>query len=157
MGEALKLVARLIGGQLPTRIFYVSQGGYDTHTNQAGAHERLLKDLGDSIKAFVDDIRAQGNGQRVLVMIFSEFGRRVAENASGGTDHGAAAPLFIVGSKVKSGLLGECPSLAPQDLHQGDLKFNIDFRSAYASVLEGWLKTRSELVLRREFPLLEIV
>jgi uncharacterized protein (DUF1501 family) len=157
LGESLKLVARLIGGRLPTRIFYVSQGGYDTHTNQAGAHERLLKDLGDSIKAFVDDMKAQGNEQRVLVMTFSEFGRRVAENASGGTDHGAAAPLFIVGSKVKSGLLGQYPSLAPQDLHQGDLKFNTDFRSVYASVLEGWLKTRSEPVLRKKFPLLEIV
>jgi len=157
LGESLKLVARLIGGQLPTRIFYVSQGGYDTHTNQAGAHERLLKDLGDSVKAFVDDMKAQGNRERVLVMTFSEFGRRVAENASGGTDHGAAAPLFLIGSKVKSGLLGKYPSLAPQDLHQGDLKYNVDFRSVYASVLEGWLKTRSELVLRKKFPLLEVV
>src|SRR5438094_560424 len=87
LGNALKLVARLIGGGLPTRIFYVSQGGYDTHTNQIGTHERLLRELGDSVKAFVDDMKAQGNLGRVLVMTFSEFGRRVVENASGGTDN----------------------------------------------------------------------
>src|SRR6059036_3272967 len=81
LGNSLKLVGKLIGGGLPTRIFYVSQGGYDTHTNQAGAHDRLLKDLGDSVKAFVQDMKGQGNMSRVLLMTFSEFGRRVAENA----------------------------------------------------------------------------
>ena len=91
---------------MPTRIYYVSQGGYDTHTNQIGTQQRLLKELGDSVQAFVEDLKAQGNLQRVLVMTFSEFGRRVAENANGGTDHGAAAPMFIVGDKVKAGLLG---------------------------------------------------
>src|SRR5205807_5508482 len=96
LGNSLKLVAKLIGGGLPTRIFYVSQGGYDTHTNQAGAHPRLLKDLGDSIKAFAEDMKEQGNASRVLLMTFSEFGRRVAENASAGTDHGAAAPMFVM-------------------------------------------------------------
>ena len=91
LGNSLKLVAKLIGGGLPTRIYYVSQGGYDTHTNKLAAG-RLLAELGDSVKAFVDDLKAQGNMQRVLVMTFSEFGRRVAENANAGTDHGAAAP-----------------------------------------------------------------
>ena len=134
--NSLKLVAKLIGGGLPTRIYYVSQGGYDTHTNQIATQQRLLGDLGDSLKAFVDDLKAQGNLQRVLVMTFSEFGRRVNENANGGTDHGAAAPMFIVGNKVKAGLLGRYPSLAPQDLFQGDIKYNVDFRSVYAGVLE---------------------
>ena len=87
LGNSLKLVAKLIGGGLATRVFYVSQGGYDTHTNQLAAHERLLKELGDSVKAFVADLKAQGNLSRVLVMTFSEFGRRVVENASSGTDH----------------------------------------------------------------------
>ena len=132
LGNSLKLVAKLIGGGLPTRIFYVSQGGYDTHTNQVATQQRLLKDLGDSVKAFVDDMKAQGNMQRVLVMTFSEFGRRVAENANGGTDHGAAAPMFVVGDKVKAGLLGKYPSLAPADLFQGDMKYNVDFRTVYA-------------------------
>ena len=132
LGNALKLVAKLIGGGLPTRIYYVSQGGYDTHTNQLNSQQRLLQDLGDSTKAFVTDLKAQGNMQRVLVMTFSEFGRRVNENANGGTDHGAAAPIFVVGDKVKAGLLGRYPSLAPQDLYQGDIKYNVDFRSVYA-------------------------
>ena len=127
LATSLKLVAKLIGGGLPTRIFYVSQGGYDTHTNQAGQQQRLLQDLGDSVKAFVDDLKAQGNFQRVLLMTFSEFGRRVAENANGGTDHGAAAPMFIIGHKVKAGLHGQYPSLAPQDLFQGDLEIQRRF------------------------------
>src|SRR6185436_1822197 len=116
LGTSLRLVARLIGGGLPTRIFYVSQGGYDTHGNQANTHERLLKELGDSIKSFMEDISAQGNAERVTLMTFSEFGRRVGENASGGTDHGAASVMFVAGTKISPGLLGKYPSLAPADL-----------------------------------------
>ncbi len=157
LGGSLKLVAKLIGGGLSTRIFYVSQGGYDTHTNQIGAQERLLRDLGDSVKAFTEDMKAQGNMERVLVMTFSEFGRRVSENANGGTDHGAAAPMFVVGNKIKAGLLGKYPSLAPADLFQGDLKYTVDFRSVYAGVLENWLKTKSEPVLGRKFEPLALV
>lgn len=157
LGNSLKLVAKLIGGGLPTRIYYVSQGGYDTHTNQIPTQQRLLKELGDSTKAFVDDLRAQGNLSRVLVMTFSEFGRRVTENANGGTDHGAAAPMFIVGNKVKAGLLGTYPSLAPQDLFEGDIKYNVDFRNVYAGVLESWLKTKSAPILGRQFEPLQLV
>jgi len=156
LGNSLKLVAKLIGGGLPTRIYYVSQGGYDTHTNQIATQQRLLKDLGDSTKAFVDDLKAQGNIQRVLVMTFSEFGRRVTENANGGTDHGAAAPMFIIGNQVKAGLLGKYPSLAPQDLFEGDIKYNMDFRNVYASVLENWLKTKSAPILGRQFEPLQL-
>jgi uncharacterized protein (DUF1501 family) len=157
LANSLKLVAKLIGGGLPTRIFYVSQGGYDTHTGQANRQKQLLQDLGDSTKAFVDDLKAQNNLQRVLVMTFSEFGRRVSENANGGTDHGAAAPIFIVGNKVKAGLLGKYPSLAPQDLFEGDIKYNVDFRSVYAGVLEDWLKTKSAPILGRQFEPLHVV
>lgn len=157
LGNSLKLVAKLIGGSLPTRIYYVSQGGYDTHTNQLGTQQRLLGDLADSVKAFVEDLKAQGNLERVLVMTFSEFGRRVAENANGGTDHGAAAPMFIVGNKVKAGLLGRYPSLAPQDLFQGDIRYNVDFRSVYAAILEDWLKTKSAPILGRQFEPLRVV
>ncbi len=156
LANSLKLVAKLIGGGLPTRIYYVSQGGYDTHTNQLATQQRLLGDLGDSVKAFVDDMKAQGNLQRVLVMTFSEFGRRVAENANGGTDHGAAAPLFILANQIKAGLLGRYPSLAPQDLFEGDIKYNVDFRSVYAGVLEGWLKTKSAPILGRQFAPLQV-
>ena len=157
LGENLKLVAQLIAGGLPTRVYYVSQGGYDTHANQAGTQDRLLKELGDAVNAFVGDLKAQGNLPRVLVMTFSEFGRRVAENASGGTDHGAAAPMFVIGDKVKAGLLGRYPRLAPQDLFEGDIKFTVDFRSVYAGVLEAWLKTKSAPILGRQFEPLQVV
>jgi uncharacterized protein (DUF1501 family) len=157
LGNSLKLVAKLIGGGLPTRIFYVSQGGYDTHTNQVNTHQRLLQDLGDSVKAFTDDMKAQGNMGRVLVMTFSEFGRRVSDNANSGTDHGAAAPMFVVGQRVKAGLLGQYPSLAPGDLFEGDIKYTVDFRSVYASVLENWLRTRSEPILGKRFQPLQLV
>jgi uncharacterized protein (DUF1501 family) len=157
LARSLKLVGQLIAGGLPTRVYYVSQGGYDTHTNQIGQHERLLKELGDSVKAFVADLKVQGNLSRVLVMTFSEFGRRVSENASGGTDHGAAAPMFVLGEKVRAGLHGQYPSLAPADLFEGDIKYNVDFRSVYAGLLESWLKTSSEPILGRKFTALPLV
>ncbi len=157
LGNELKLVAKLIGGGLPTRVYYASQGGYDTHTNQLATQQRLLGDLAESVKAFTEDLKAQGNMGRVLVMTFSEFGRRVAENANGGTDHGAAAPMFVIGEKVKAGLLGQYPSLAPGDLFQGDVKFNVDFRSVYAGVLENWLRTPSAPILGRTFTPLNVV
>ena len=158
LANSLKLVARLIAGGLPTRVYYVSQGGYDTHTNQEPAQQRLLRELGDSVKAFVEDLKAQGNFPRVLIMTFSEFGRRVAENGNAGTDHGAASSMFIVGHKIKAGLLGTYPSLAPDDLTEGgDLKFTVDFRAVYAAVLEQWLKTKSEPVLGKKFAAMPIV
>ncbi|HVK57468.1 MAG TPA: DUF1501 domain-containing protein, partial [Candidatus Kapabacteria bacterium] len=144
-------ISRLIAGGLSTRVYYISQGGYDTHTNQAGAHDRLLRDFSTALKAFTDDLKAQGNAGRVLVMTFSEFGRRVSQNANGGTDHGAAAPLFLVGPKLKSGLLGQFPSLAPKDLHNGDPKYTVDFRSIYAGILQSWLNTNPVPVLGRKF------
>jgi len=157
LARSLKLVGQLIAGGLPTRVYYVSQGGYDTHTNQTGQHQRLLQELGDSVKAFVADLKAQGNLGRVLVMTFSEFGRRVTENANGGTDHGAAAPMFVLGDKVRAGLHGQYPSLAPVDLFNGDLKYNVDFRAVYAGLLDSWLKTNSEAILGRKFTALPLV
>ena len=157
LARSLKLVGQLIAGGLPTRVYYVSQGGYDTHTNQTGQHQRLLQELGDSVKAFVADLKAQGNLARVLVMTFSEFGRRVTENANGGTDHGAAAPMFVLGDKVRAGLHGQYPSLAPVDLFNGDLKYNVDFRAVYAGLLDSWLKTNSEAILGRKFTALPLV
>ena len=155
LADSLNLVARLIGGGMPTRVYYVSQGGYDTHSNQAGAHERLMAELDSSLSAFCADLKAQGNFDRVLLMSFSEFGRRVQENASGGTDHGAAAPLFVVGGKVKPGIFGVAPSLT--QLHDGDMIHGVDFRSVYATVLSKWLKAPVEPVLKRNFPLLPFV
>ncbi|MDQ3199737.1 MAG: DUF1501 domain-containing protein [Verrucomicrobiota bacterium] len=155
LANSLSLIARMIGGGLTTRVYYASQGGFDTHAGQLNAHERLMTELNDAVSAFVADLKQQGNFERVLLITFSEFGRRVQENANGGTDHGAAAPMFALGGKVKPGLFGKYPSLT--NLDSGDLKFNTDFRSVYGTVLENWLGAPSAAVLGRKFPLLPIV
>jgi len=157
LSNSLRMVARLIGGGLSPRVFYVNQGGYDTHVNQAQTHERLLRELSGGLNAFVSDLKAQGNFDRVMVMTFSEFGRRVQENASGGTDHGAGSLLFTIGKKINAGLMGDYPSLAPGDLNRGDLKHSVDFRSVYAAVLEQWLQTDSAAVLGRKFDPIKLV
>jgi uncharacterized protein (DUF1501 family) len=157
LANDLALVARLIAGGLSTRVFYVSQGGYDTHFQQRGAQDLRLKELGDSVKAFTDDLTAMGHFDRVMIMTFSEFGRRVVENGSKGTDHGAAAPMFLVGSKIKAGVIGTEPSLAPADLLDGDIQYKTDFRSVYASFLQNWLKTSSVPILGRQFDTLPLI
>jgi uncharacterized protein (DUF1501 family) len=155
LGPSLRLIAALIAGGLGSRVYYASIGGFDTHANQRGQHQQLLTQLGTTVQAFYQDLKAQGNAEKVLVMTFSEFGRRVAENASGGTDHGTAAPMFLFGPPVRPGLYGQQPSLT--DLERGDLKFNTDFRSVYATVLEKWLGADPARVLGAKFPLLDCV
>jgi len=155
LAASLNIIARMIAGGLPTRVYYASQGGFDTHAGQINTHERLMDELNDAVAAFVADLKQQGNFERVLLMTFSEFGRRVHENANGGTDHGAAAPMFVLGGAVKAGLFGKYPSLT--ELDHGDLKFNIDFRGVYGTVLDRWLKAPSEAVLGRKFPAVGIV
>jgi uncharacterized protein (DUF1501 family) len=154
-GNGLRTVAAMIGGGLPTRVYYVSLGGFDTHANERARHDQLMKQLATGVSAFWKDMKDQGNEDRVLMMTFSEFGRRVAQNASGGTDHGTAAPMFVIGPKLASGIVGRHPSLT--DLDHGDLKFNTDFRGVYATVLQNWLKTPSKPILGNQFPLLPIV
>lgn len=148
-GQGLQTVAKMIAGGLQTRIFHVTLGGFDTHANQSGTHDNLLERLGNGLLAFQRDLDAQGNADRVVTMTFSEFGRRVAENASGGTDHGTAAPMFVIGSPVRPGFLGARPSLT--DLDNGDLKHTTDFRAVYATVLEQWLRAPAAGVLGRDF------
>ena len=145
LGRKLGTVSRLIANGLLTRIYYVELDGFDTHAQQGAAHEGLLRQVGDAIGKFMQDMDSKGLADRVLVMAFSEFGRRLAENASEGTDHGAAAPMFVAGTKVRSGLLGEHPSLT--DLDQGDVRHHTDFRQVYAAVIEGWLGGASEVAL----------
>ncbi len=149
LGRRLQLVGRLIAGGMPSRVYYVSLGGFDTHANQAGAHERQLMVFDEAVGAFCRDLQEQGNFDRVMLLTFSEFGRRVVENASGGTDHGAAAPLFLFGGGVRGGLLGKYPSLT--DLYRGDLVHSTDFRSVYATILNQWLKTSSSAILGQSF------
>jgi len=145
----LRVIARLIKGGVGTRVFYTSQGGYDTHTVQLSIHDFLLAELSGALKAFLDDLAAAKLADRVLVLCFSEFGRRVQENGSRGTDHGTAAPIFLAGPKVNAGLLGEAPKVL--DLQDGDLKMTTDFRRVYASVLRDWLGLPSRSALGGDF------
>ncbi|HEX5136683.1 MAG TPA: DUF1501 domain-containing protein [Planctomycetota bacterium] len=145
LSRRLWQVARLVEGGLPARVYAVRLSGFDTHAKQGNAHALLLRTLGDALAAFEADLKAKGLDKRVLVMTYSEFGRRVEENRSLGTDHGTAAPLFVMGGRVKGGLLGAHPSLA--DLDEGDLRFHTDFRRVYATVLDRWLKADSHAVL----------
>ncbi len=149
LGGALQLIAQIISGNFGTKIFYCQIGGFDTHANQMQGHENLLRQVSDSIAAFHADLDAKGLGDKVTVMCFSEFGRRVAENSSNGTDHGAAGPMFVSGPKVKGGLYGGHPSL--EDLDSGDLKYTTDFRRIYATLLDEWLNVDSAKVLKNKF------
>jgi uncharacterized protein (DUF1501 family) len=135
----LRVVARLLKGGVGTRVYYTSQpqNAYDTHAVQLPAHADLLGELSGALKAFLDDLAAAKLAERVVVLCFSEFGRRVAENGSQGTDHGSAGPVFLAGPRVKAGVVGKTPSLI--DLQDGDLKVSVDFRRVYATVLQDWL------------------
>ena len=151
----LKLAAQLIDANLGARIFYVSIDGFDTHANQQGAHAGLLKQLSEAMTAFYKDMAARGHKDRILMMTFSEFGRRAKENGSRGTDHGSAAPMLLVGGRLKAGVVGEHPSLTK--LEMGNLKHHTDFRQVYAAVLEKWLGISSKEVLGAAFQPLDIL
>ena len=154
LANQLKLIAQMIAGELGTRIFFVSLGGFDTHAQQSGAHQALLAELAAAVRAFYADLKGHGLQERVVLATYSEFGRRVKENGSLGTDHGAASQMFIV-SAGKGGLYGAHPSLT--DLDEGDLKFHTDFRSVYATLLEKWLDFSAEPVLGSPFPMMDFV
>jgi uncharacterized protein (DUF1501 family) len=145
LARRLRLVAQLIKAGLETAIYYTELGGFDTHAAQFNSHAGLLREVGESLRAFVDDLHAAGEAERVLVLVFSEFGRRLAENGSAGTDHGTAAPVFLLGSAIRPGVHGPNPNL--HDLADGDPRFAIDFRRVYATILDRWLACPSEAVL----------
>jgi uncharacterized protein (DUF1501 family) len=147
--QDLMWTAAVIAAGLETRVVYVTLGGFDTHTAQKGTHDALMRQLDRGLTAFHEDLAAGGHDDRVMTMVFSEFGRRVQENGSGGTDHGVAAPMFLFGKHVKGGLYGRQPSLA--DLDRGDLKMQVDFRAVYATVLDQWMSADPQAVLREEF------
>jgi uncharacterized protein (DUF1501 family) len=145
LARRLRLIAQLIKAGLTTAIYYTHLDGFDTHANQLARHPELLRELSGSVRAFLDDLTKSGEADRVLVLAFSEFGRRLAENASGGTDHGTAAPVFLLGKPARGGLYGPHPDL--ENLDDGDPAFAIDFRRVYATVLDGWLDVPAEAVL----------
>lgn len=149
LGRSLSLAAQIIGSNIGTKVLYVQHGSFDTHFNQLAVQNRLLGEFSDAMKAFYDDLAAHGNDHRVLTMTFSEFGRRIEENGSNGTDHGEASPLFLVGGGTKGGIYGTAPDLAQTNM--GNVRFTMDFRSVYATVLERWLGRPSAKVLDGTF------
>ncbi len=153
--QGLNLAAAVIGSSIGTKVIYISLGSFDTHVGQRGTQDRLLQQFGDGVKAFYDDLATHRLDGQVLTMTFSEFGRRVDENANRGTDHGTAAPMFLVGGGVRGGVYGDHPSLT--DLDFGNLKWHTDFRSVYATVLERWLGVPSASVLGGSFDTLTFV
>lgn len=149
LANQLQTVTRLIRTGLQTSVYYVILSGFDTHSEQPDLHSVLLRQLGDSVKALLAEVKEMGQSDRVAVMCFSEFGRRVQENASDGTDHGTAGPMFLAGAGVRSGLTGSHPQL--NDLTDGDLKHHTDFRQVYAAVIEKWFGTSSEGILKKAY------
>lgn len=155
-GQGLATIAQLIAGDLGASIYYIPLGGFDTHAGQAASQARLLGDFAGGVDAFYADLEKLGLADRVLTLAFSEFGRRVEENASRGTDHGTAGPLFLCGPAVRGGLAGQRPDLARLDSN-GDLVFTTDFRSVYATVLQSWLGADPKKILPRPFPALDLL
>jgi uncharacterized protein (DUF1501 family) len=150
LAKRLALIARLIQSDFGARVYYAVHSGYDTHVYQRDTHDRLLRELSSGLSSFLTELKRARLDDRVVVMTFSEFGRRADENASEGTDHGAAAPLFVAGAKIKSGLHGTAPNLAK--LQGGDVVASTDFRQVYQAILENWLRLPAPPALGGRFP-----
>ena len=154
--QSLRLVSQMVTANIPTRVYYVTLGGFDTHSGQMLRHPALLQELSQALSLFRADLKAHGQLDRVLTMTFSEFGRRVDENQQQGTDHGTANVMFLMGGKVKGGVHGVAPDLGKLD-DQGDMIFKTDFRNVYAGVLKGWLGADPTAVVGKDFAPLELV
>lgn len=156
LGKDLKTISSLILSDINTKVYYVSLGSFDTHVNQEGTQKRLFTELNDAVKAFTDDLKKNNRFEDVLMMTFSEFGRRVSQNASGGTDHGTANNMFFIGGGLKQkGLINALPDLS--DLNDGDLKYNVDFKNVYATVLNKWLAADDKMILGKKFETLNFI
>jgi uncharacterized protein (DUF1501 family) len=155
LGESLRIVASLLDARIGSRVVSVELGGFDSHNNQRAQHDGRMRVLDGALTAFLDDLKGRSIADDVMVVVFSEFGRRVQENGSRGTDHGTAGPMLVCGHSVKGGLYGKHPSLT--DLDNGDLKFTTDFRSVYATAIERWLGIDSAKVLGAKYPQLPLV
>ena len=156
IGKSLQTIASLIFSDINTKVYYLSIGSFDTHVNQQNQQERLFTEMNDAVKSFVVDLKSNNRFQDVMLMTFSEFGRRVAQNASGGTDHGTANNMFLISGGLKQkGLINEMPDL--NDLDQGDLKYKIDFKNVYATMLNKWLGADDKTILGKNFSHLDFV
>ena len=156
LGNSLKTIASLIYSEINTKVYYVSLGSFDTHINQEGQQSRLFTEMNDAIKAFVKDLKEQHRFDDVLLFSFSEFGRRVEQNASNGTDHGTANNMFMISGGLKQkGILNPMPDLS--DLNEGDLKYNVDFKNVYATILNKWLKADDKSILMKQYEHLNFI
>lgn len=151
LAQQLAMVAKMIAAELPTRVYYVTLGGFDTHAQQQGRHTALLGQFSAAMTAFYAELDATGHAGRVVSLAFSEFGRRLRQNASGGTDHGVAGPSFVFGDAINAGVLGDYPSLAQADLDNGDLRHTTDFRGVYADLLDNWMQIDARAALGARF------
>ena len=156
LGKNLKTIASLIFSDINTKVYYVSLGSFDTHINQEMQQQRLFKEMNDAVGAFIKDLKAANRFNDVLFFTFSEFGRRVSQNASGGTDHGTANNMFLISGGLKQkGLLNAMPDL--NDLDEGDLKYKVDFKNVYATVLDKWLGANDEKILGKKYDQLKFL
>jgi len=152
----MKTIASLIFSDINTKVYYVSLGSFDTHVNQQAQQQRLFTELNDAVKAFSKDLKDNDRFNDVLLMTFSEFGRRVSQNASGGTDHGTANNMFLIGGGLKQkGVINPIADL--NDLNEGDLKYKIDFKNVYATVLNNWLKADDSKILSKKYDRLSFI
>lgn len=156
MGKNLKTIASLIMSDINTKVYYLSLGSFDTHVNQEAQQKRLFTELNDAVKAFTADLKKNNRFDDVLMMTFSEFGRRVSQNASNGTDHGTANNMFFISGGLKEkGILNAIPDL--KDLNQGDLKYKVDFKNVYATVLNKWLGSDDVAILGKKYEPLNFI
>ncbi len=156
LGNSLKTIASLIYSEINTKVYYVSLGSFDTHINQDAQQNRLFTEMNDAVRAFVKDLKQQNRFEDVMLFTFSEFGRRVQQNASNGTDHGTANNMFLVSGGLKQkGLINPLPDLA--DLDEGDLKYNVDFKNVYATILNKWLKSDDKAILTKKYDYLNFI
>jgi len=156
LGNSLKTIASLIYSDINTKVYYVSLGSFDTHINQDGQQQRLFTEMNEAVKAFVKDLKTNNRFDDVMLFTFSEFGRRVEQNASGGTDHGTANNMFLISGGLKQkGLINSLPDLG--DLQEGDLKYNVDFKNVYATVLNKWLGADDTKILGKQFNYLNFI
>ena len=156
LGNSMKTIASLIFSDINTKVYYVSLGSFDTHINQDAQQQRLFTEMNDAVKSFVKDLKDNNRFNDVMLFTFSEFGRRVEQNASGGTDHGTANNMFMIsGGLQQKGLINEIPSLS--DLDEGDLKYKVDFKNVYATVLNKWLNANDESILGKKYEYLNFI
>jgi uncharacterized protein (DUF1501 family) len=150
ISQSLKSMAQVLLADLGTRVLYTQHGSFDTHSGEILSHAKLWEDVSSAVGDFYDDMDEHGRNNEVIVLIFSEFGRRIKDNGSG-TDHGSGGVAFLIGSEIKGGMYGQYPSIREADQLEGDLHFNNDFRSTYSTIIEKWFELDARPIVNGRF------